>query len=314
MRQGFLAGSAGVKDYWQHESDLASYDATFAQRIGWKWDYVIGELMALGWKPPMGEMLDWGCGSGVAARAFLDHFGADSVSGVKFWDRSAMAMAYAARRAGEKFPELPVSTGAAEAPALVLVSHVLSELVPEQTEALLQFLRQAQAVVWVEPGNYESSLAMIAIRERLREHFQCVAPCTHQSICGILAPGNDLHWCHFFAEPPPGVAGDPFWGQFARVTGVDLRSLPVSFLVLDQRQPAPLLPDAMRILGRPRICKPSAKILGCDRQGVRERELAKRDFPELYRQVKVGEIPALNCWRCDNRRVLEFRPIHDPAP
>ena len=308
LRQSFLAGTAGVEDYWRQESDLASYDATFAQRIGWKWDLVLSELLRSGWRPPAGEMLDWGCGSGVAARAFLDHFGAGSVGSVRFWDRSALAMAYAARRASEKYPGLPVHTGAAEAPSLVLLSHVLSELVPEQTETLLQALRPATAVVWVEPGNYESSLALIAIRERLRDHFQIVAPCPHQSVCGILAPGNDPHWCHFFAEPPPGVASDPFWGRFAHLTGVDLRSLPVSYLVLDQRPAAPLPPDAMRLLGRPRLSKPGARLLCCDRHGVRERELGRRDFPDLYRQVKREELPSLNCWRCDARNILELRP------
>ena len=40
----FLAGTAGQSDYWQSESDLASYDLTFAQRIGWKWDWVLADL------------------------------------------------------------------------------------------------------------------------------------------------------------------------------------------------------------------------------------------------------------------------------
>ena len=70
LRKDFLSGSAGQRDYWQSESDLASYDATFAQRIGWKWDCVLRELTWRGWKPPMGELLDWGCGSGIAGRAF----------------------------------------------------------------------------------------------------------------------------------------------------------------------------------------------------------------------------------------------------
>src|SRR6186713_2218329 len=74
LRAAFLAGTAGASDYWQSEADLASYDATFAQRIGWKWDYVLMELQRRGWSPPGGELLDWGCGSGIASRAFLDLF------------------------------------------------------------------------------------------------------------------------------------------------------------------------------------------------------------------------------------------------
>ena len=98
MRAAFLAGTAGAQDYWQSETDLTAYDATFAQRIGWKWDFVLGELQRRGWTPPKGGLLDWGCGSGVAGRAFLDHFGTDSVSKLRVWDRSALAMNFAARR------------------------------------------------------------------------------------------------------------------------------------------------------------------------------------------------------------------------
>ena len=48
LRAGFIAGSAGATDYWRRESDLASYDLTFAQRIGWKWDFVFRDLQQRG--------------------------------------------------------------------------------------------------------------------------------------------------------------------------------------------------------------------------------------------------------------------------
>src|ERR1041384_3502994 len=48
LRNAFLEGSAGKQDYWRSASDLASYDETFAQRIGWKWDYVLNELTRRG--------------------------------------------------------------------------------------------------------------------------------------------------------------------------------------------------------------------------------------------------------------------------
>src|ERR1051325_5759038 len=92
LRAAFLAGSAGARDYWQTERDLASYDLTFAQRIGWKWDYVLDELRRRGWAPPAGGLLDWGGGSGIATRAFLAHFGPASASQLLLWDRSCAAM------------------------------------------------------------------------------------------------------------------------------------------------------------------------------------------------------------------------------
>lgn len=80
LRDAFLRGTAGQEDYWNSETDLVAYDATFAQRIGWKWDFVLEDLRQLGWSPPPGELVDWGCGTGIAARACLDHFGAEA-----FW-------------------------------------------------------------------------------------------------------------------------------------------------------------------------------------------------------------------------------------
>src|SRR5260221_14548533 len=92
LRAAFLDGTAGAQDYWHSERDLDSYDQTFAQRIRWKWDYVLRELSGRGWTPPHGEVVDWGCGSGVATRAFLGRFGADSSARFIFWDRSPLAM------------------------------------------------------------------------------------------------------------------------------------------------------------------------------------------------------------------------------
>src|ERR1044071_2499616 len=111
LRAAFLSGTADAGDYWQNETDLASYDATFAQRIGWKWDYVLAELSRRGWSPPGGGLLDWGCGSGLAGRAVLDHFGVNSVTTLRVWDRSTLAMQFAARRAREKYPKLKVEPG-----------------------------------------------------------------------------------------------------------------------------------------------------------------------------------------------------------
>mgnify|MGYP006299798951 CR=1 FL=1 len=67
LREGFLSGSAGVADYWQGREELALYHRTFAQRIGWKWDAVLGELHLRAWRPKTRHLVDWGCGSGVAA-------------------------------------------------------------------------------------------------------------------------------------------------------------------------------------------------------------------------------------------------------
>lgn len=340
LRAKFLEGRAGEGDYWQAESDLASYDATFAQRIGWKWDYVLAELARRGWSPPGGELLDWGCGSGIAGRAFLDHFGIGAVTALRVWDRSTLAMQFAARRAREKYPALKVEPGlgmfsvpaqtverrastrreagdgaqparpeTAAPPFTLLLSHILTELAPEPTEALLRLAATAQSVLWVEPGTHEVSRALIVIRERLRNQLSVVAPCTHQEACGLLAAGNERHWCHHFASPPPGLFTDSAWSRFANLLGIDLRDLPLSFLVLDRR-PAPTLPaGATRILGHPRIYKPHALLLSCDASGVCERKLTQRALPAEFKQLKKGKCEPLQIMRCEGATVTAARTL-----
>jgi len=340
LRKAFLGGTAGASDYWQSENDLASYDATFAQRIGWKWDYVLHELTRRGWSPRRGELLDWGYGSGIASRAFLDHFGPTSISKLQLWDRSRFAMQFAEKRAREKYPGLEASVGLggfAVSPdqserrsptrhetfavsqsadseigaprIMLLISHVLTELTPEQIEALADFAARASSVIWIEPGTREASLTLIAIRERLRDSFHVIAPCTHQARCGILAPENHRHWCHHFAAPPPGVFTDGNWARFASLMGIDLRDLPLSFLVLDQR-PAPAMPPgAARVIGHPRIYKAHALLLGCDASGVREHRLTQRALPEEFRRWKKGESDVLQAWRRDGDEIVESRAI-----
>lgn len=312
MRTAFLAGTAGAADYWQSEADLAAYDATFAQRIGWKWDFVLGELQRRGWMPPRGELLDWGCGSGVAGRAFLDHFGTEAITKLRVWDRSTLAMNFATQRARAKYPQLAVETTALPeqvSGGTLLISHVLTELTKEQTEALAALAATAECVVWVEPGTFEASLTLIAVRERLRNHFQLVAPCTHRERCGILAPQNERHWCHHFADPPPDVFTDSNWARFANLFGIDLRDLPLSFLVLDKR-PAPAWPEnTARLIGHPRLYKGYAMLLGCDATGVSEQRLAQRTFPSDYKGFKKGRHPSLCQWQCGNGEVQQYQPL-----
>ena len=341
LRAGFLTGTAGAADYWQSESDLANYDATFAQRIGWKWDYVLAELQRRGWQPAPGALMDWGCGSGIAHRAFLDHFGTETVTELRVWDRSALAMRFAERRAKEKYAGLEVKTdrllardepGRAGSPlpaaslpdtggahgvtrptsaehSTLLISHVLTELQPDQVESLSDLAANFTSVLWVEPGTFEASLTLIAVRERLRDRFNVVAPCTHQARCGILAPGNESHWCHHFAAPPPDVFTDSNWAKFGELAGVDLRSLPVSFLVLDKRPPAAMSAGAVRVIGRPRIYKPHALVIGCDASGVSEKRLTKRHSPEAFREWKHGDCDPLQIWRCEGDEIVESRPL-----
>lgn len=311
LRAAFLKGPAGGGDYWQNERDLASYDQTFAQRIGWKWDHVLLELQRLGWKPPEGAVLDWGCGSGIASRAFLDHFDAASFSELRLYDRSPLALQYAARRARAKYHGLEISLGAGSGAAggTLLVSHVLNELAPEQAAKLASFAAEFEAVIWVEPGDYQSSALLVGVRERLREHFGIVAPCPHQGGCGLLDPNNSRHWCHHFASPPPEVFTDGVWARFANMAGIDLTSLPLSYLVLDKRTHPALPAGASRVLGTPRVSKHQALLFLCQAEGVGDHCLTKRAFPDVYRQVKKGQNPTLAVCEAEDKEIKTWKPV-----
>ena len=320
LRGTFLAAQPTGVAYWQSAGDLANYDFTYAQRIGWKWDAVLRELQRRGWFPPAAPVLDWGCGSGVASRCVLDVFGAERFEALRLFDQSPLATEFAAQTARRRFPSLRIEPAEsdwlarAERIGVLVISHVLNELDEAAGRALRDVIDRAEAVLWVEPGTFADSRALIAMREALREQFLVVAPCTHQAACGLLAPDNGRHWCHHFAAPPPGIMADANWVRFAQRAGIDLRSNPYSFLVLERRGLREPVPGAVpgecsRVIGAPRVYKGFAKVLSCQEAGVRELELQKRDAPDVFKALKDREAGAVYRFEIEGNRVTSAQPV-----
>ena len=314
LRETFLAGQQAPGMYWTSLEDLANYNFTYAQRIGWKWDAVIDELKRRGWTPPGGTLLDWGCGSGIASRRVIASYGAEHFEGLRVSDHSGHAVQFASATAREFFPELKVTTGVGEGRiGTLVISHVLNELNEAGGRALREVIDRSDAVIWVEPGTYADSRSLIMMREALRAQFHIIAPCTHQATCGLLAQANERHWCHHFATTPPGIMGDSDWVKFAHSAGIDLRSLPYSFVVLERRglrengggMPAD---GCSRILGEPRVYKGYAKVLACASDGVSELELQKREAPQIYKAFKDGTPTPLWRWEVDGVRIRNPKP------
>jgi len=315
LRGNFLRsgdGAAAGEPYWRSRADLANYDLTYAERIGWKWDAVLSELRRRGWAPPAQArvLLDWGCGSGVASRRVLGAFDVENFDTLLLWDYSPLARDYAAEVARRDFPKLEIAefTGASPVSAsfVLVVSHVINELPPPALGELLALARRAEAVIWVEPGTHADSRALVAVREQFRESFRIVAPCTHGAACGLLAAGNERHWCHNFAEPPPNIHANSNWVKFGKRAGIDLRSLPYSFLVLEKkceggaRHEARELSGVSRIIGRPRFHKAHASICNCDVNGVSELALYKRGAPAFFKKLEREPAhPPLYAWERD---------------
>ena len=325
LRETFLSGDKTAGPYWHTITDLECYDFTYGERIGWKWDVVLRELQLRQWTPEPGStVLDWGCGSGIAGRRVVEGFGAANFARLLVHDHSALAMDFAEHHGRQAFPALTVERASVrflrgdETIGLLVVSHVVNELDETARAELTELCARARAILWVEPGTHEISRALGGWREILRgDGFQLVAPCPHQSACGVLAAGNERHWCHFFAPPPAGVYADSGWVKFGQRAGIDLRSLPYSFLAMERSSrretagasgltTAATSSNLSRIIGEPRHYKGYAKIFNCDANGVSELMLQKRDAPELFKALKHGSDPSLHRWTHENGRITRI--------
>jgi hypothetical protein len=219
-----------------------------------------------------------------------------------------VASEFARAAAAREFPGLPVSAATPGvlrdegAIGLLVVSHVLNELLPSGLDALRALIARSSAVIWTEPGTRECGRALSSIRDELLSDFKVVAPCTHQSPCPALSPGNERHWCHFFAAPPPAIFADPNWVKFGQRAGVDLRSLPYSFFALD-RSWVPGESGLSRVIGRPEHFKPYVRLLNCDAEGLTELKVMKRGNPGLYKELERTRRPLVYSWTREGAKV-----------
>ncbi len=188
LREFFLSAQPNRATYWDSEKTVELYDQTLAVRIGWRWDAVLGQLGSLRWQPGEKTFLDWGCGSGIAARKILGAF--PHFESVYLSDLSPHAERYAAKTVRTQFPAVSVRTGIPPGgePFSAVLSHVLGELDPKSEELLASTINQASSLVWVEGGSALLSKKLGLWRERL--DWPVIAPCTHRQPCGMLAPEN----------------------------------------------------------------------------------------------------------------------------
>ena len=287
LREFFLSAQPNRAPYWDSEKTVELYDQTLAVRIGWRWDAVIGQLRNIRWQPSEKLLLDWGCGSGIATRKNLEAF--PHFAGIHLVDLSPHAERYAAKTVQAQFPSVSVRTGIpAGVPFCLVLSHVLGELDPKSEELLASIVARASSLIWVEGGSALLSKKLVLWRDRL--DWPVVAPCTHRQPCGMLAPENHLHWCHFFTRPPGETFMSADWAEFAKQLEIDHGTVAYSYLVLDRS--AAIRPSGLsRNIGSTRVYKPSAKLQLCDADGLHDVELMKRDFPEVWRALKKGWSP-----------------------
>jgi hypothetical protein len=80
----------------------------------------------------------------------------------------------------------------------------------------------------------------------------------------------------------------------------------LSYLALDRRADAGFSVGAARIIGRPRVYKAHALLLGCDEAGLRESRLNKRRDPGLFRRMRKGQLGTLVNWKVQDAEALEL--------
>ena len=305
LRQFFLSANPNRASYWDSEQTVGLYDQTLAIRIGWRWDAVISQLRSLRWQPREKLFLDWGCGSGIASRKILDAF--PNLECAYLADLSPHAERYAAKTIREQFSSVSVRTGIPEGESFcLLLSHVLGELDDRSQELLASIVDRASSLIWVEGGSAVLSKKLGLWRERL--DWPVIAPCTHRQPCRMLAPENQVHWCHFFTRPPAETFMDADWSEFAKQLEIDHRTVAFSYLVLDrsaESQPSGLA----RPIGTTRVYKALAKLQLCDANGLHDVELMKRDFPDEWKALKKGWSPDLLKVEINGNRISQLEDV-----
>lgn len=293
LRQNFLTEKPVTQDYWSDLGQIAAYDESFGERIAWKWHAVLNELSAIGWVPAHKlNLIDWGCGTGIASRMFIQHpIGSLGVEAIFLHDRSFAAQKFAEQRLnqhqtwrGEVYLKLPETLAQ---PAGLLLSHVLTELPERGLNELLKVAEKCQFILAVEPGTKEASTKLVSLRDSLLlAGWHPIAPCTHTLPCP--AARSPKHWCHRFASPPQEVAHSSYWREFSRQLRIDLRALPYSYVLLERKDLTPINTASRkaRVLGRPRMHKTHTQALICNEAGLQTFQATTRKNPIEFQKLR----------------------------
>lgn len=196
--------------------------------------------------------------------------------------------------------------------AMLLVSHVLTELSPDQLSRLYGQAAEAGALLWVESATHGNSRRFVEeVRERLLAtgQWRVIAPCSHSGACPLLAADGGRHWCHHFARVPSEVHQSGEWRELSKKLGVDLRVLPYTFVAMERiNAGATSFPSGFsRVIGEAREFKGHLKVLSCGEDGLLEKVLQKRDAPALFKEVRSGEALPLYAWEEREGRIVGGR-------
>jgi hypothetical protein len=241
LRAGFLDGGAARGPYWKSPHDLAVYDLTYGERIGWKWDAVLRELRLRSLLPSSVHRWIAGPRLGLRQRHRRAPRGrrARSRPGVAVGALGSFAAGHRVRRRARAHGVSRPGRGGGP-------GHGARARCAGR-QPCVERTRAVRPGGVARAGRPRSSRALGRTRDpRGRPRpaglarglraggARIVAPCTHQEACGLLRAGEERHWCHHFAPPLAGVHADRNWVRFAQRAGIDLRSLPYAYLIADR--------------------------------------------------------------------------------
>lgn len=299
LRQIYVAGksttnpSAGVAVYWDSQTLLRDYHHTLGQRIKWKWSAILPELLAAKKLTPGPELIDFGCGTGIATLALLEQLPPSTIAKVHLYDHSTAALAFAKTAITSTHPQVTVLSyhRFADLPAtadLLIASHVLTELAASERQRLTAIASRCQQALFVDAGTREVSQHLVTLRQALQLHgFNAVAPCPHSGPCPLEDTSTAAaHWCHQFAQAPREVFQSAYWQAFSRELKIDLRSLPLAYLLVTQGQQPTATADGI-MLGRAKRGKAWFDLSLCTAGGqISALRLSKKSNKEAFNPLK----------------------------
>jgi hypothetical protein len=90
--------------------------------------------------------------------------------------------------------------------------------------------------------------------------------------------------------------------RFGRQAGIDLRSLPYSFLALDQNWKRAET-GWSRVIGRPSGFKPYVRFQNCDESGLADLELGRRKNAQLCKELEHAKGPLIYRWEREGGQI-----------
>jgi ribosomal protein RSM22 (predicted rRNA methylase) len=231
------------------------------------------------------RILDLGCGLGAASFAALEIW--PKIESAVLLDRSREFLTLARRLTKTSGHAALASAEMVEADIarpppepmpfdLVIVSYALTELPDDALTTVINDIwrRVGGALALIEPGTPRDYQRLMAARTRLAAlGARILSPCPHERPCPLPAPD----WCHFSTRLPRSRDH-----KLLKNADAPFEDEKFSYLVVS-RDGLGRDKDAARIIAPPRVLKHGIDLKLCDKNGIGETTMAKRDKPRYDR-------------------------------